>query len=254
MAKNFYDILGVSKTASQEEIKKAYRSLCKKYHPDKNNGDDTKIKEVNEAYAVLGDEAKRKEYDAQSVMGGFGGFNGFRFNFGNMVSDLNMSITISLEDAYFGCKHPISVNGKLYSIDIPKGVRSGKLLKIPGLGKSGYNIYGQPAVGDLIVKVDVKNTDKICLDNNGLLELMCGIDWIDAILGSEITVKIFDRDVKVRVPKYTQNGGYTIVGKQGFRKYKSDGCGNLKVNFIIRMPKNLTDEQIEHLKKIKESL
>lgn len=254
MAKNFYDILGVSKTASQEEIKKAYRSLCKKYHPDKNNGDDTKIKEVNEAYAVLGDEAKRKEYDAQSVMGGFGGFNGFRFNFGNMASDLNMSITISLEDAYFGCKHPISVNGKLYSIDIPKGVRSGKLLKIPGLGKSGYNIYGQPAVGDLIVKVDVKNTDKLCLDNNGLLELMCGIDWIDAILGSEITVKIFDRDVKVRVPKYTQNGGYTIVGKQGFRKYKSDECGNLKVNFIIRMPKNLTDEQIEHLKKIKESL
>ena len=218
MAKNFYDILGVSKTASQEEIKKAYRSLCKKYHPDKNNGDDTKIKEVNEAYAVLGDETKRKEYDAQSVMGGFGGFNGFKFNFRNMASDLNMSITISLEEAYFGCKHPISVNGKLYSIDIPKGVRSGKLLKIPGLGKSGYNIYGQPAVGDLIVKVDVKNTDKLCLDNNGLLELMYGIDWIDAILGSEITVKIFDRDVKVRVPKYTQNGGYTIVGKQGFRK------------------------------------
>ena len=257
MAKNFYDILGVSKSASQEEIKKAYRALCKKYHPDKNQGDDTKIKEVNEAYAVLGDEEKRREYDAQNVMGGFdgfNGFNGFKFNFGNMASDLNMTISISLEDAYFGCKHTINVNGTVYSIDIPKGIRSGKLLRIPGLGRAGYNIYGKPAVGDLIVKVDVRNTDKLCLDNNGILELMCGIDWIDAILGTEMTVKIFDKEVKVRVPKYTQNGGYTMVGNQGFRKYKSDECGSLKVNFIIRMPKNLTEEQIEHLKKIKESL
>lgn len=259
MSKNFYDILGVKKNASQDDIKKAYRELCKKYHPDKNGGDDTKIKEVNEAYETLGDEEKRKQYDAMSG-GGFGGFGkgGFGFNFRQMASDVRMNITISLEDAYYGCKYPAMVNGKLYSIDIPRGVTNGKMLKIPGLGRSGYNIYGQQATGDLIVTVNIQNTEKMYLTNmtNGttLLEVIYGVDWIDAILGSDITVKVFDRDVKVRVPKYTQNGGYTMVGGQGFPKYDSSELGSLRVNFVIRMPKNLTDEQMEHLRKIKESL
>ena len=94
MSKNFYDVLGVSKTATQDEIKKAYRELCKKYHPDKHGGDDTKIKEINEAYAIIGDETKRKEYDVQNSMGGFGGFNGFSGfgNFRQMASDINVSM------------------------------------------------------------------------------------------------------------------------------------------------------------------
>ena len=215
MSKNFYDVLGVKKTATQDEIKKAYRELCKKYHPDKNGGDDTKIKEVNEAYATLGDEDKRRQYDSQSSFSsGFGGFNPGGFNssfFRQMASDIRMNITISLEDAYYGCKYPANINGKLYSIDIPKGVVNGKVLKISGLGTSGYNIYGQQATGDLLVHISVQNSDKMCLTSmvNGstVLEVMHAVDWIDAILGAEITVKVFDRDVKVRVPKFTQNGG-----------------------------------------------
>ena len=256
MSKNYYDVLGVNKTATQDEIKKAYRELCKKYHPDKHGGDDTKIKEINEAYSVIGDEQKRKEYDAQSSGFNFGGFGNGGFNFRNfqLASDINVSIKISLEEAYSGCKHPININGKIYAVDVPKGTPNGKMLIIKGLGKSGYDFYGNPKTGDLIVKVNVQNKDNITLNPNGILEVLYVVDWIDAILGGEDEIDVFDKKVKIRIPKFTQNGGYTIIGGKGFRKFNSDECGSLKVNFLIRMPKSLTDEQIQELEKIKESL
>ena len=256
MSKNYYDVLGVNKTATQDEIKKAYRELCKKYHPDKHGGDDTKIKEINEAYSVIGDEQKRKEYDAQSSGFNFGGFGNGGFNFRNfqLASDINVSIKISLEEAYSGCKHPININGKIYAVDVPKGTPNGKMLIIKGLGKSGCDIYGNPKTGDLIVKVNVQNKDNITLNPNGILEVLYVVDWIDAILGGENEIDVFDKKVKIRIPKFTQNGGYTIIGGKGFRKFNSDECGSLKVNFLIRMPKTLTDEQIQELEKIKESL
>ena len=105
MAKSFYDILGVSKDASEAEIKKAYRKLAHKYHPDKDGGDEVKFKEINEAYQTLSDKQKRAQYDqfGQTFNGGtgagtsgagFGGFDfsdftnstggqGFEFNFGS---------------------------------------------------------------------------------------------------------------------------------------------------------------------------
>lgn len=252
MAKNYYDVLGVKRNASQDEIKNAYRDLCKKYHPDRNGGDDTKFKEVNEAYSVLGDPTEKAKYDGigQNPFGGFNGRNGFHFQ---MSSDIHASVTISIDEAYFGCKRNITVNGRVFSVDIPKGITNGKLLRIPGLGNQGYDMRGNISTGDLILKVGVENGD-MWVNSDGLLEVMCGVDWIDAILGGEVTMKVFDRDVKVRVPKYTKNMGYTVIGNQGFRKFKSDELGSLKVNFVIRMPKNLSDENIGLLKKIKESL
>ena len=103
MPKDYYNILGVSKDASDDEIKKAYRKLAHKFHPDKSGGDEARFKEVNEAYQVLSDKEKRSQYDqygqtfeqAQS-QGGFSGFEGFRdfssfaegfdFNFGGRRS------------------------------------------------------------------------------------------------------------------------------------------------------------------------
>jgi molecular chaperone DnaJ len=81
MSKDYYKALGVEKTASQEEIKKAFRKLAHKYHPDKPNGDEAKFKEVNEAYQILGDEQKRQQYDQFgsdfAQQGGFGGGAGW---------------------------------------------------------------------------------------------------------------------------------------------------------------------------------
>lgn len=90
MSKDYYKILGVGKSATKDDIKKAYRKLAHQYHPDKSGGDEDRFKEINEAYGVLGDDRKRAEYDtygqyfsgARQAGGGFGGGQGFDFDFG----------------------------------------------------------------------------------------------------------------------------------------------------------------------------
>ncbi len=140
--RDYYEVLGVNKSAGEDEIKKAYRSLAKKYHPDMNPGDkdaEVKFKEVNEAYAVLSDSDKRAKYDqfghaafdptAGGAGGGYGGFGGFGdFDFGDIFSsffggggggrsrqnapmegdDVATSIEISFEDAAFGVKKEVN--------------------------------------------------------------------------------------------------------------------------------------------------
>ncbi len=140
--RDYYEVLGVSKTASADEIKKAYRGLAKKYHPDMNPGDkeaEAKFKEVNEAYDVISDDAKRAKYDqfghaafdpaagGGEGFGGFGGFGGDGFDFGDIFSsffgggssrsqrssaidgeDIVTRITITFDEAVFGCKKEIS--------------------------------------------------------------------------------------------------------------------------------------------------
>lgn len=92
MSKDYYSILGVSRGASKEEIKRAYRRLAHQYHPDKNGGDDKKFKEVNEAYQVLSDDQKRQQYDQFGTAFDQGGFSGFRgANWEDILKGFNFS-------------------------------------------------------------------------------------------------------------------------------------------------------------------
>lgn len=140
MSKDYYGILGVEKNASKDDIKKAFRKLAHKYHPDKKEGDESKFKEVNEAYQILSDEKKRAEYDTYGQtfggqgggygdFGGFGGFGGAQgagveFDIGDIFSqffggqgggmgrerrgrDMSIDIEVSFKDAVFGTKRSI---------------------------------------------------------------------------------------------------------------------------------------------------
>lgn len=269
--KNYYDILGVSKNATQDEIKKAFREMSKKYHPDRPSGDEAKFKEINEAYSVLGDETKRKEYDNpfgsssnSSRWNGFGGGGGFAsgnwswgdgfFNRYQEATDIEITVYVNLDEGHQGCKKVVDVRGKKLSVDIPKGIRTGQKLRIREHGNPGRSIEGNITYGDLIVTVNVVSNDKVWLNGDGSMEVVCTLDWIDAILGMETTLHILGKDVNFKVPKFTQNGGFTILAGQGYHMFKSDSCGILKVNYIVNMPTKLTDEQIKLLEKIKESM
>jgi len=157
---DYYNILGVDKTASQDDIKKAYRKLAMKHHPDR-GGDNTKFQEVNEAYNVLGDPQKRAQYD-NPAQHGFGGFD-FGFNGSGDINDIFASIfrqqgrpnpfnqqqepvyrtrvAVSLVEAYHGEEKMLQMQTpdgtKVIKINVPKGVQSGDRIRYDNVIENG---------------------------------------------------------------------------------------------------------------------
>jgi molecular chaperone DnaJ len=125
MAKNYYDILGVDKKATQDDVKKAFRKLAQKHHPDK-GGDEAKFKEITEAYSVLGDEKKRREYDNYGQTFGqgggqgnpFGGFDFSGFGQGGVEFDFSDLFGGGFADIFGGGGAPRARRGRDISIDI----------------------------------------------------------------------------------------------------------------------------------------
>jgi len=179
MSKDYYKILGVDKSSSDDEIKKAYRKLAMQYHPDR-GGYQEKFKEINEAYQVLSNPQKKAQYDrfgsADFNAGGFGGgqggyqnadFNdffsggGFGFDggmgdifedfFGQAFSQVQVEIKLSIAQAVLGTEVEFTTDGKeKISLKIPAGVQDGTQFRIPGKGKA----YSKGR-GDLIAIIRV---------------------------------------------------------------------------------------------------
>ncbi len=157
-SKDYYQILGVSKSATADEIKRAYRKLAMQHHPDKHGGDDKKFKEIGEAYSVLSDTKKRANYDQfGSADGptfngqGFGGFEGFDFNgggfgfdlgdlFGGMfesvMANIQAQMEISIAQAVLGDKLKVKVGDEALDITVPPGTQDGQALVFRGKGRA----------------------------------------------------------------------------------------------------------------------
>ena len=292
MAKrDYYEILGVGKNASDDEIKKAYRKLAVKYHPDKNPGDkeaEAKFKEINEAHDVLSDKQKRARYDqfGHAGVGGasgnpFGGsagnpfsggafnFNGQTFNFdfggaggfddilgsifgfGNAGArrarrgaDYQANVTLTFEEAIFGCTKKITVNSKDLKVKIPAGIDDGMSIRLRG--KGGPAPEGGTEPGDLYVRVKVKSHKH--LTREGVIILSEEkISMVDAALGCEVEVETVDGPITMKVPAGTQSGTPFKLSGHGV-PFRSDGDrGPHIVTIIVETPKNLSKKQKELL-------
>ncbi len=266
--KDYYKILGVERTASSEDIKKAYRSLAMKYHPDR-GGDEKKFQEIQEAYSVLSDDQKKAEYDNPQSHQHFNfGFNddmfdmfsrspfGFNFRTGARNPNITINLTISLEDAFTGRTFDAEIgmsNGqtKLISIDIPAGVEDGMSVKYRGMGES---LHPKIPPGDLIANIRiVKHSIWERVGDNLIYEKNISV-W-EAMLGSDITLTTIDgKQISISIPPGTQPDTFLSCKGEGMPNMRTKKRGNLLIKIKIVVPKNLNDEQIKTIKGLKNEL
>lgn len=274
---DYYTILGVSENATQEEIKKSYKKLANKHHPDK-GGDESKFKDISVAYDTLSDENKRQEYDLRRRYddqsshhfhntfnnspfdhffgSNFGGFDPFQDMFGRRQQrrnkDLNLSCTISLFDSYTGKKLEAKFtlpSGKPQNvvIDIPAGVTNGDTIKYTGLGDD--SIQGLTR-GDLHVTINVISDNNYERRNDDIFTTI-EINPIEAIIGCKKEVKTITGETTVLdIRPGVETGVEYAKNGIGFKNIKSGRTGRFVIVVKIKTPLITNKELLEKLKQI----
>jgi molecular chaperone DnaJ len=282
--KDFYKVLGVSKSASGDEIKKKYRSLARELHPDKTKGDvamEDKFKAVSEAYDILSDGKKRAEYDqaremferggmrspqgGQNFQGGdfsdmFGGGNPqdiFANLFGGggrrgprKGQDLQTEATITFKEAAFGTtlELRLSADGgpsQNISARVPAGVNDGAKIRVKGKGSKG-----EAGPGDLFILLHVK-PHPIFSRKGENITITVPVSFTEAALGADIKVPtLTDEEVTLRMAPGTSNGRVLRVKGRGITKGAT--TGDLLVTVEVQVPAKLEGAALEALQKYAE--
>ena len=270
MAKSLYETLEINENASADEIKKAYRKLARKYHPDVNKDPqaEEKFKEINAAYEVLSNPEKKQQYDqyGDSMFGGqnfhdfargqgsnvdldeilrqmFGGAGGFsrggfsQGGFGGFGGfnepdlDTNAQITIPFDVAVLGGKQFINLNNDSFDVKIPEGIEDGQKIRAKGKGKS----Y-QGKKGDLILKINV-STNPDYERNGDTLTKFFDLPLKTALFGGKIEVKTIHKDITLKVPQNTKQNQRFRVKELGVLNRKTGIKGDLYLKANIVLPK-----------------
>jgi len=259
---NYYEVLGLKKEAAQSEIKKAYRNLVKKHHPDVGGSED-KFKKISEAYDTLNDSTKKKEYDIKNSIGSNSGFYDMFRNhnggFSNMFddvfnqkakgNDITFRIKLTLEEVYSGTTRKINTGQNVFNVRIPKGIYEGAKLKLNGKGMPHPVNTGAPN-GDAILIMNIM-PDPEMIVTNGDIWLDYNMPFYDMLLGGDFTVTTKVNSVKIKVPKNSFDGKILRIVGMGFPIYNTNQYGNLMVK-LRTSNITLNEKQLEHIKKIKE--
>ncbi len=269
MSKDYYKILGVEKNATGEDIKKAFRKLAHKYHPDKKDGDEAKFKEVNEAYSVLSNEKKRTEYDTYGKVfsdssnsggfqGDFSGFdfsqftkggagNGFEFDIGDIFGDffgggskkqkrgrdISIDIELTFEESVFGVERKILLN-KLSTCEACSGLGAEKGSKMRSCstcnGKGKIREVRQSFMGSFA-------TERVCDGCSGrgeIPERKC--EKCDGF-----GVRKRESEIKVKIPAGIENGEMVRLSQAG--EASAGGiAGDLYIKVHVKQHSTFTKE------------
>lgn len=291
MSRDYYDVLGVTRDAGDEEIKRAFRRKAKQYHPDANPDDpaaEARFKEVNAAYEVLSDEDKRAAYNRfganweqyQAVNGGnpfhssgdasytdvsdifdsfFSGGGGRRrqaggfsgFNGPRAGRDIEHDVHISLREAYEGAERIISKEGRDINVKIPRGAATGTKVRLAGEGAPGSN--GGPS-GHLYLRVHVAE-DKRFKRQGDDISVDVKVDAFTAILGGDVEVPTLTRPVKMKLRPGAQSGQKLRLSGKGMPVLRGgDAYGDLYARVMITVPTQLDAAQRELAEALRDSL
>jgi curved DNA-binding protein len=275
--KDYFNTLGVAPDASDEDIKRAYKRLAMKHHPDR-GGDQSEFQAIQEAYSTLSDPHKRQQWEQQRQFGGAHNQEGFHFNFGfgqdiNDIirqfhgggpfggfrqqparnRDLRVGIEFDLESTLSDQIHHINVqhtNGqnKTVEIKIPRGVQSGMQMRYAGHGDSAIpNV----TAGDLYVDFRVRQHLDFRIHGINLSKTVT-LNCIDAIIGTTLQVTGIDGKLfEISIPPVTQHDSKFRIAGQGLWDINQPVRGDLLVHILLQVPSAPTAEQLERLQQLK---
>jgi len=273
-----YATLGVSETATPDEIKRAYRKLASQHHPDK-GGDTKRFQEIQTAYDTLSDNGKRQQYDMQrnGFAGGPGGvhftwhsggapdlneifrnfgFNGDPFNTGRQRErrnkDLRIEIPMDLVDTLQDQTKTVSVqttNGQrnTMEVNIPRGVTSGTQIKYTGLGD---NLFDTIPRGDLYVQFSVRVPENFVIHNLDIHTRVV-VNCLIAIVGGTVKITGIDgTEFELTIPPGVQPGTKFRLTNNGLYQMNSSERGHLYIELAVSIPKDFSIEQVEIIKNL----
>ena len=268
--KDYYGILGVTRDAKPDDIRKAYRKLAKQYHPDVNKeaGAEEKYKEINEAYEVLKDPDKRAKYDQlgmnwrqgqdftpppgyqhvefggdfsdffQTLFGGGGLGDIFGAHHQPMKRDTEAELTLKLADIMHGGTYNLRLNNKTLSVNLPLGITEGTRLTLRGKGDNGGDLH-------LTIHADAGEYEL----NDYDLVRETHVPVYDAVLGKELTVETLTGNVAVKMPPGIQDGQKLRLRGKGLPK-RDGTSGDMYVRVKVDIPRHLSSKQRELWQKI----
>lgn len=275
MAKDYYKILGVDKNASKDDIKKAYRKLAVKYHPDRNKTKEAedKFKEISEAYNVLSDPQKKQAYDqygdaafaGNASGGGQGGGpryqyyqqgEPFDFDFGGFQDPFDIFeqffgggqgfrqrkrkpqyvLTIDFMEAVKGVTKKVSMDGASKEIKVPAGVNTGSRINFE----------------DFTLIVQVQPHEKFQREGYDIVTEE-NISMTQAALGDTVSVETVNGKVKLKIPEGTQPGTIIRIKEKGVPHVRGNAKGDHYVRIGVEIPQKLSKKQKELLKEFQEA-